>query len=252
MPEVPFAFARRTLDPGLFSDHAGPMQDFYVRMVGLPFLERLDHDVDYAEIFFELSEGKLKIQASTDPMEPAVSGYRELFLARDVEEPRTLRDPDGLTVHVVPVGHRGVTNVGVLCAVTDVDRQRAFYETAMGGAPHQGGIRVADTQIFVEHDPDPAPRTPPMRRGFTYLALIVHDAVHVREVLLDAGASDSLRLLRLEDRCLFSWLRDPHGNWIELVQYAELSGELPDIDRMADHWDEVIHWRETAATAVAG
>src|SRR3954468_11747054 len=150
MPEVSFAFARQTLDPGLFSDHAGPMQDFYTQTVGLPFLERLDHDVNYAEIFFALSEGKLKIQASTDPMEPAVSGYRELFLARDgVDAPRTLHDPDGLTVHVVPVGHRGVTNVGVLSAGSDVDRQRAFYEHAMGGVTCDGGLRVADTQIFV-------------------------------------------------------------------------------------------------------
>ena len=252
MPGNPIAFARRTLDPGLFSDRAGPMEDFYVNTIGLPFLERLQHDDNYAELFFELFEGKLKIQASTEPMEAAISGYRELYLARDVPEPRTHRDPDGLTVHVVPVGYRGVTNVGVVCAVSDVDRQRQFLEAAMGGTPHEGGIRVGDTQIFVEHDPELQAPTPPMRRGFTYITLIVHDALACRESLLGAGATDSLRLLRLADRCLFSWLRDPHGNWIELVQYTELSGELPDIDRMADNWDEVIHWRETAAATVAG
>ena len=130
-----FTFARRTLDPGLFSDNADAMQRFYTDTVGLPLLERLEHDDSYAEIFFELPEGKLKIQASTNPMEPASSGYRELCLARDVPAPITLRDPDGLTVHVVPPGYRGVTNVGVVCAVPDLEKQRSFLERGMV-APH--------------------------------------------------------------------------------------------------------------------
>ena len=244
-----FTFARRSLDPGLFSDNAEQMQRFYVDTVGLPLLERLQHDESYAEIFFELPEGKLKIQASTNPMEPASSGYRELFLARDVTTPITRRDPDGLTVHVVPPGYRGITNVGLVCAVSDVDAQRAFLERGMGGVAHQGGIRVGDTQIFLEHDPAFAAPSPPMRRGFTYVTLIVHEAERCHEALMTAGASNSLRLLRLGDRCIFSWLRDPHGNWVEIVQYAHLSGELPDIDRLADNWDEVREWRETGNVA---
>jgi len=246
-----FTFARRTLDPGLFSDNADVMQRFYVDVVGLPLLERLQHDDSYAEIFFELPEGKLKIQSSKQPMGPASSGYRALYLARDVAEPITMRDPDGLTVHVVPPGHRGVTNVGVVCAVSDVDAQRAFLERGMGGTAHEGGIRVGDTQIFLEHDPALVAPSPPMRRGFTYITLVVHEAERCRDALIAAGASNSLRLLRLADRCLFARLRDPHGNWIEILQYAHLSGELPDIDRIADNWDEVIRWRETGDAAPA-
>ena len=51
-----FTFARRTLDPGLFSDNADVMQRFYTDTVGLPLLERLEHDDSYAEIFFELPD----------------------------------------------------------------------------------------------------------------------------------------------------------------------------------------------------
>jgi catechol 2,3-dioxygenase-like lactoylglutathione lyase family enzyme len=244
-----FTLARRTLDPGLFSDHATAMQDFYVNSVGLPLLERLEHDESYAEIFFELPEGKLKIQASIHPMAPAVSGYRELYLARDVSEPLTLHDPDNLVVHLVPPGFRGVTNVGVVCAVADVEIQRHFLEAGMGGAPHDDGIRVGDTQVFLQHDPNMGPASPPMRRGFTYITLVVHEAEQCRQSLLEQGATDSLRLLRLDDRCIFSWVRDPHGNWIEIVQYAHLSGPIPDIDRIADNWDEVIQWRETAGAS---
>jgi hypothetical protein len=145
-----FTFARRTLDPGLFSDNADVMQRFYTDTVGLPLLERLEHDDSYAE-----------------------------------------------------------------------------------------------------HDPAISAASPPMRRGFTYITLVVHEAEECRDALIAAGASNSLRLMRLADRCLFAWLRDPHGNWIEILQYAYLSGELPDIDRIADNWDEVIAWRETGDVPVA-
>ena len=241
--------ARRTLDPGLFSDNASAMQDFYVREVGLPLEERLEHSDTYAEIFFSLPEGKLKVQASSNPMEPAVSGYRQLVLARPgLTEARALHDPDGLSVRLVPVGDHGVTNVGVVCAVRDPDAQRRFLIDGMGAKESDDALRVGDTQIFVEEDVTQGDATPPMRRGFTYITLIVHGAEATCRRLIAAGAQPSLRMLRLDDRCLFSWVRDPHGNWLEIVQYAHLSGPLPEIDRIADNWDEVIAWREEAVT----
>jgi hypothetical protein len=50
--------------------------------------------------------------------------------------------------------------------------------------------------------------------------------------------------LRLADRCIFSWVRTPSGNWLELVQYADY-GPLPDLPRAADRWPQIIRWRET-------
>lgn len=243
----PFQLARRSLDPGLFSDNAPTMQAYYDSVVGVPFFERLDHSPTYAELFFELPEGKLKIQASTEPMDKAVTGYRQLILARPGrDEVTVLTDPDGLTVNLVPVGHRGVTNVGLVCAVPDLEVQRRFLLDGMQAEEVDGGFTVGSTRIFLEHDPAQQRSTPPMRRGFTYITLIVHDIEAVHRSLLDAGGEHSLRILRLADRCLFSWVRDPHGNWVEMVQYAELSGPLPDVDRIADHWEEVILWREQA------
>jgi hypothetical protein len=45
---------------------------------------------------------------------------------------------------------------------------------------------------------------------------------------------------------VFSFVRDPFGNWIEVVQYANLSGPLPDVRRIEDHLDAVVTWREEA------
>lgn len=239
------ALAHGTLDPGLFSDNGPAIHDFYQHTVGMPFIESLDHTETYDEVIFGLPEGKLKIQTFTDPMKPAATGYRRLWLARDhVDEPRDLTDPDGLDVRLVPPGHMGVTNLGVTYGVADVDAQERFLVDALGATPTDGGLRVGNTQLFLEEATDPVPADPVMRRGFIYLTLVVHDALQAREQLLAHGAEQSLRLLKLGDRCVFCWVRDPNGNWIEMVQYAHLSGTLPEVDLLSDHWEEVARWRE--------
>lgn len=241
-----YELARGLLDPGLFSDNGPKLEDFYGAALGLPFLERLRHSPTYQEVFFDLPPGKLKIQSFAEPMPgAAVTGYRELLLPRDgLREVQRLRDPDGLDVALVPRGWRGVTHAGVVCAVPDVEAQRRFLIEGLGAREVEGGLRVGDTQLFLEPDPDARPATPTCRRGFVYLTLIVHDCAAAHQCLLDAGAEHSARVLRLADRCLFSWVRDPGGNWIECVQYAELSGPLPEVARLADHWDEVARWRD--------
>src|SRR3954452_761128 len=169
---APFQLARANLDPGLFSDNWRVMRDYYVTTVGLPFMERLEHSPTYAEQFFELPEGKLKIQSFDEPMDAAVSGYRELYLARpERSEVVDLVDPDGLLVHLVPPGLRGVSNVGVVGAVADVEAQRRFILAGMGGTETDDGFQVGSTKIFVRHEPDQPRSTPPMRRGFTYITL---------------------------------------------------------------------------------
>lgn len=235
--------SRGTLDPGLFSDNAPAIHDFYQEVVRMPFTERLEHADDYNECIFGLPEGKLKIQTFSEPMPAAQTGYSRMWLARDhVSEPVDHVDPDGLDVRLVPPGHEGVTNLGVTYAVADVDAQEKFLVDALGATPSHGGYRVGNTQLFVEEGAA-IERAPTLRRGFIYITLVVHDALATRERLLEFGAEPSLRMLRLDDRCLFSWVRDPNGNWIETVQYAHLSGPLPEVDRLADHWEEVAEWR---------
>jgi hypothetical protein len=223
------------------------MQDFYTSEVGLDFVEELVHGPTYRELMFAVPGGKMKIQASTEPMPPSTSGYRELLIAvPGLDRERCLVDPDGLAVTLVPPGQHGVTHVGVVCVVADVARQRQFLMDAMDAEPVDDGLRVGDTQLILREDRSVPRPTPPFARGLTYLTLIVHDCVAAHRHLLDAGAEHSARTLRLMDRCLFSWVRDPGGNWIEAVQYAELSGPLPDVERLDQHWEEVIRWRERA------
>jgi len=240
-----FQLARGLLDPGLFSDNAPKMWAFYEETVGLPRLESLRHGPTYQEVFFTLPPGKLKVQSFEEPMAPAVTGYKEVLVAREgLAAPRALRDPDGLPVTLVPRGHRGIPSMGVVVGVRDVEAERRFFIEGLNARVHEGGLRVGETQLFVEEDPAARPTTPTCRRGFVYLTLIVDDCVAAHEALLAAGASHSARVLRLLDRCLFSWVKTPGGNWIEIIQYAELSGPLPEAPRLADHWAEVTAWRD--------
>ena len=47
-----YELARGVLDPGLFSDNAPKMQDFYISEVGLGFIEELVHSPTYRELMF--------------------------------------------------------------------------------------------------------------------------------------------------------------------------------------------------------
>jgi catechol 2,3-dioxygenase-like lactoylglutathione lyase family enzyme len=240
-----YQLASTTMYPGLFTDNIDRMQDYYAGR-GLRFMEKLRQSDTYSELFFELPGGKLKIQSDTHaPMPPAHSGYIGLRVAsRNATEAVLDLDPDGLPFRLVPDGHSGVTSVGFEVDVPDLGRYRQFIQEGMNGRENDFGMRVGDTQLLLTETPDRGLSTPICRRGFTYITLIVHDLLTAHRALLDAGAQDSFGITRLHDRCVFSFVKDPFGNWIEVVQYANLSGPLPEVRFIEDHLEPVVRWRE--------
>ena len=241
-----FAQTRPVLDIGLFSDNPA-MPKFYADELELPFFEGIQHSPTYEERFYELNGAWLKINYSDEPMAAGRSGYRELVIAKDdLARPRSLRDPDGLAIRLVPRGTDGVTHLGVGCAVADVEAERRFLVDALGAVEDEHGLLVGDTRIVLEHDPAGQRPTPTWRRGFNYVLVSVDDGPAAHEALVAAGAEHSLRPIRLGDRCIFSWVRGPNGLWIELVQYAGPDSPLPDIPGVEGLWEEVTRWREDA------
>ncbi len=53
-----YELARGVLDPGLFSDNAPKMQDFYLSEAGLDFIEELVHSPTYRELMFTVPGGQ--------------------------------------------------------------------------------------------------------------------------------------------------------------------------------------------------
>lgn len=241
-----YQLSSTTMYPGLFTDNIDALQTYYTAQ-GLPFLERLVQSPTYNELFFQLPGSKLKIQSDTSRvMPPAHSGYVGLSVALGGGALVADHDPDGLAFELVPYGHRGITSLGFTVDVPDAARYRQFLRDAMNARENEFGMRVGDTQFTITESPERGRSTPICRRGFTYITLIVHDLISAHRTLLEAGAEDSFSITRLHDRCVFSFVRDPFGNWIEVVQYANLSGPLPDVREIEDHLDKVVRWREDA------
>lgn len=218
--------ARPGLDFGVPTDNGPAMRAFYGDQLGLKFLQENEIIPGHDEVFYELNGGWWKLNTSVEPLQPAVTGYRSLLVAdATVTEPLEMSDPDGLPVAVVPRGYRGVDQVGMEMVVPDVAAQRRFLLEGCGGVPiGEDGIRVGNTVIFVQPAEGPMEITPIVRRGLTMLTFIVTDLLAAHQHLLDHGALHGLRASDdpgVPGRCLFSFVRDPNGNWIELVQFAE-------------------------------
>jgi catechol 2,3-dioxygenase-like lactoylglutathione lyase family enzyme len=241
----PLVLARETLDLGLFSDNPA-MPGFYMNELALTFVESLQHSPTYSENFYAANGASLKINASSEPMEAGTSGYRGLIIARDgVREPRQFVDPDGLLVSIVPPGHDGVHQMGIVCEVPDVETEREFLVQGVGASEDDGVLRIGETAFFLRPGGVTRP-TPTWRRGFNYYVVFVTDITSAHQHLLDSGAEHSASPILLGDRCSFSWVRTPSGNWLELVQYPD-TGPLPDAPSAADRWPEITKWRETGA-----
>jgi lactoylglutathione lyase len=238
-----FRITRDLFDIGLFSDNPA-MPQFYEHELGLPYVDVLQHSPTYQERFYEVNGASLKINYSIEPMQPGSSGYRGLLIARDdVATPQTVTDPDGLEITLVPRGAPGASTLGVRVAVADVDRQRDFLVDALDATEDGEDLVVGSTRFLVERATGATTPTPTWRRGFNYVLIAVDDAAAAHDALIAAGAVHGMRPIRLADRCVFSWVRDPNGNWVEIVQYAADTGELPDIPRADQLWPQITAWR---------
>lgn len=234
-----FRQTRGTLDLGLFSDKAATL-DFYEHVVGVPFDYLLQHSPTYQERFYAIDGGHLKVNYSTEPMAPGASGYCALTLPLPAaSETRTLTDPEGIAVTVVPAGTAPLT---IAVRVPDVERQRRFLVDALAAIPAgDGAVTLGSTRIELIADPSAPRPEPTWRRGFNYVLVPVDDVFVAHDAALAHGAEHGMRPIRLADRCVFSWVRDPSGNWIELVQYGEA---LPDIERADTLWPQITAWRD--------
>jgi catechol 2,3-dioxygenase-like lactoylglutathione lyase family enzyme len=221
--------ARPGLDFGLATDHEAERRAFYEDL-GLKHL-MTDHLMPgQDEVYYTLHGSWLKIVTSDQPMKQGISGYSELlFVDPDAQFPRRLTDPDGIKVTVVPKGYRGIDEVGVVVRVHDRAAQVRMLIEGMHAEPVDGGFVVGNTVFFLEDIDAPLETTPMFSRGFTMVTLVLRNIAETHEALIKAGATNGLRIC--DDpvepgRCRFSFVRDPNGNWIELVQFAELSSPL--------------------------
>jgi lactoylglutathione lyase len=174
----------------------------------------------------------IKVNHHVEPLPAAApSGYRELIIAREgVREPRPMVDPDGNRVRLVPPGHEGVTQIGIVVGARNVEEHRRFYGDILGFAEERwsgrSAFRLGDSLVVLEEDP--AATVDPVRqaRGWRYITLQVSDIDGAHEKLRSEGVREGLAPITLGEVARISMVLDPDGNWIELSRRASIVGSL--------------------------
>jgi lactoylglutathione lyase len=224
--------AKPRVDIGLNTNNLEPMLAFWQNEVGLA----LDHVLPIRKGLQQHRHDALgsvvKINHHTEslPGTPP-SGYAELLIARQgLTAARSLQDPDGNKVTLVPPGSFGITQIGIRIKVRTLAPHSRFYAEALGlteeVVPIGATFRAGETLLLLEASPQ-APSDATMEgKGWRYITFQVFkvDEDHAR--VLANGGREAMKPVTLGTTARISMVRDPDGNWIELSQRASITGSL--------------------------
>ena len=242
---APVELAKQCLDVGLYTADTEATLAFYRDTLGLPYEELLKVSKGNRQHRLGLRGSVLKVNESRDPLTAAPSGFRRLIIADPLlKQPDSHTDPQGVPVDRVLPGTEGVTAVGIVMAVADVGDQVRFLTDGLWGdalgpeltstpQPQRQRVRIGTTVLFIEEDPLAPTSVPQRAAGFQYVTIQVRDVAITHRHLLSLGFEEAMTPVRLGDTAAISFVRDPGGNWWEISQRANLTGELPDLPRMA-------------------
>jgi len=221
--------AKGHLDVGLYTNEAEAALGFWRDEVGLPYEELLKAGGGVHQHRFGLNGSVLKVNHARDPLPPApISGYRELFVARDgLAEPQTHIDPGGNRVTLVPPGSDGIVGIAVSLGVRDEDAFRRFYGDALGFEEVDARCyRCGDSLLRFERDPNAVSDQAMFAAGYRYLTVQVHSVDREHAGLLARGATEARAPFTLGETARISFVRDPDGNYVEISQRKSLTGSL--------------------------
>src|SRR5229473_1556695 len=111
--------AKNVIDLGLSTNNLEPMLRFWQRDAGLRFDHVLPVRCGQKQYRHDALGSVIKLNHHAEPLPAAApSGYRELIIASEgVEKPRSMVDPDGNRVRLVPPGHDGICQLAITMAV---------------------------------------------------------------------------------------------------------------------------------------
>src|SRR5262249_6574956 len=147
-----------------------------------------------------------------------------------LKAPRSLRDPDGNAVTLVPPGHDGITQIGIRLKVRDLAAHRLFYADALGlrEEKHASGaaFRAGETLLILEQSAD-APSDATMDgKGWRYITFQVFKVDTEHACIVSHGGREAVKPVTLGPTARISMVGDPDGNWIEISQRASITGSL--------------------------
>jgi catechol 2,3-dioxygenase-like lactoylglutathione lyase family enzyme len=219
--------AKPHIDIGLYTNNREAMLEFWQQKVGLEFdhVGKLGGGVH--QLRHHMNGSILKINHARNPLpETPQAGYRELWIAREgISERRSMTDPDGNQVTLVPMSEDGIVGIEIVQAVRDLEAFRDFYGrilefTDLGDDRFQCG----DSIIRLRQDDSAQAMEGQHGLGYRYITMQIFDADGVFETVIVRGGAEGRQPRTLGTTVRFGFVRDPDGNWIELSERFELTG----------------------------
>ena len=226
--------AKDRIDVGHYTNRWDEAQPFWRDEVGLAYEELLKVGGGVHQHRFGVRGSVCKVNVARADVAAAPTAFVRLTIADDgCAEPRSLVDPDGTSVTVVPAGHEGVTGLAVDWATADVEALGRLLADGFGAEPIAAAgataWRIGTSLLRLVHDPSVAPVGGMFGRGFRYLTVQVRDVRAAHAHLLSAGWTEGRAPVKLGETAFISFVRDPGGSWVEVSQRASLTGPLPDV-----------------------
>jgi len=221
------SLSKPQLDVGFFTNNLEKVLAFWRDEIGLSPEEPVHFNDTLVQHRHALGDTVVKINAAKGGVATGVhTGYRELLIAREgVRDVQRLQDPDGNQITLVPPGHLGVRGIGVRLGVSDPVRQQRYYVHAMGLVEEEpGAFRSGDSLLLVEHDASAEAAGHWINAGFRYVTLHVKRVDASFHAIVKNGAAVGEEPYSIGKVARIGFIRDPHGNWIEVAQRAALAG----------------------------
>jgi catechol 2,3-dioxygenase-like lactoylglutathione lyase family enzyme len=225
--------ARPQLDVGLFTNKLEEARAFYGEKLGLAFESILPVGGGFNQHRYLSNGGVIKIMHSREPLPSRrPGGYVRIIIASArVSAPQTLLDQDGNDIELVPPGFNGVTQLEVVIGVSNPATFDAFYDKGAGAQRLQPGrYKIGETVFNVVKDPGVNPAAAALFAnaaetvnamaavGIRYVTLQVRNCDAVFGAMTEGGASEALKPVTVGNVLRVSFVRDPDGNFVEIVQ----------------------------------
>ncbi|HEX2594129.1 MAG TPA: VOC family protein [Rhizomicrobium sp.] len=225
--------AKPRVDVGLNTNNLEALLAFWQNEAGAKFDFVLPLAPGMKQHRHDINGSVLKINHYRDPLaDRAPSGYAEVLIARDgLMAAKTLHDPDGNAVTLVPRGTHGIDQIGIKLKVRNIAAHRRFYTDALGlpeiDAKPFTAFKAAETVILLEEAADAPAEAAFDGKGWRYITFQIFkvDTEHA-QVLASGTGSEGFPPRTLGETARISMVRDPDGNWIELSQRASITGSL--------------------------
>jgi len=220
--------AKDCIDIGVRTNNLDDMLEFWTGEVGLPYDELLKIGGGVHQHRLRLNGSVFKLNHARETLpDNQPSGYRELLIASNVEAPRTLADPDGNVVTLVPKGHGGVTRTGMRMTVRSMEASERFFSNALQTESlGEHRFRWGTTVFQLQEMPGLEPSGGMQGAGYRYTTVQVYKVDTEHAALIERGAVEAAAPMTLGETARISFITDPDGNWIEISQRASLTGDL--------------------------